>query len=162
MSLSYSSASCGVSSSVSLYQVGPSVIITPICPTMNSTCTGGAVIGIEEYTYVGTISISKCTDWILSVEECCRNNAINTINSPGSEELRIEATLNNTLYCNNSPTFSQPPVPYICANTLYCYNNGAIDSFNIDSLESILTNSISAPANWGDAGNKSKYSISVF
>ena len=59
MSLTYSSASCGVSSSVSLYQVGPAVVITPICPTMNSTCTGGSIIGIEEYTYEAIISLPK-------------------------------------------------------------------------------------------------------
>ena len=145
MTLDYSSSSCG-GSTVSLYQVGSPVLVTPICPTMNSTCTGGSVIGIEEYTYIGTISIAKCPDWTLVVCENARNSAITTINNPGIEDLCVEATINNTLFCNNSPTFSQPPVPYICANTPYCYNNGALDSDG-DSLVYSLVTPITASGN---------------
>tara|TARA_B100000902_G_scaffold392929_1_gene446197 strand:+ start:39777 stop:44912 length:5136 start_codon:yes stop_codon:yes gene_type:complete len=139
LTLNYSSITCGINSNITLNQVGGGTIITPICSTINSTCTGGNVIGIEEYTYQATISISKCPDWVLSVEECCRNNAINTINSPGLQEIKVEATLDNTQFCNNSPTFTQYPVPYICANTPYCYNNGAIDTDGDSLVYSLIT-----------------------
>ena len=139
LNLNYYSASCGVNQSITLTQTGSGTVITPICPTMNSTCTGGNVIGIEEYTYEANINIAKCPDWIFSVQECCRNNAISTINAPGTEELRIEATLNNLTLCNNSPSFTQNPVPYICANTPYCYNNGAVEPDGDSLVYSLIT-----------------------
>ena len=121
--LNYSS-SCG-SNTTSLNQVGSAVNINPACL---SFCNGGNSIGIEQYTYEGTITLSHCSNWVLSVCEAARNNAITTITNPGGQDLCVEATLNNTVYCNNSPTFSQYPTPFICAGNFYCYNNGAIET----------------------------------
>ena len=117
------SSSCG-SGSNTLYQVGSAVNINPTCL---SYCNGGNTLGIEQYTYETTITLSHCSNWMLSVCEAARNNTINTIINPGTQDLCIQATLNNTAYCNNSPTFSQYPTPFICAGNYYCYNNGAIE-----------------------------------
>ena len=121
-SLNYSS-SCG-SGSINLNMVGGAVDINPLC---SSYCNGGSAFGIEEYTYEGTVTLSHCSNWVLRVCECCRNNAINTINNPGGAQLCVEATLNNSIYYNNSPTFSEYPTPFLCAGSYFCYNNGAIE-----------------------------------
>ena len=122
LQLEYSS-SCG-SGTATLQTVGSPININPLCL---SYCNGGNSLGIEQYTYEAIISLSKCSNWSLTVCEPARNNAINTIVNPGNQDLCIEATLDNTIYCNNSPTFSQYPTPFICAGNYYCYNNGAIE-----------------------------------
>ena len=134
LSLNYSS-SCG-SGSATLSQVGPSVDINPLCA---SYCNGGSAFGIEEYTYETTVTLTHCDNWVLRVCECCRNNAITTINNPGGAELCVEATLNNTVYCNNSPTFSEYPTPFLCAGNYFCYNNGAIEIDGDSLIYSLIT-----------------------
>ncbi|MBT3417787.1 MAG: hypothetical protein HN427_03325, partial [Flavobacteriales bacterium] len=132
--LNYSS-SCG-SGSINLNMVGGAVDINPLCA---SYCNGGNAFGIEEYTYEGTITLAHCSNWVLRVCECCRNNAINTINNPGGAELCVEATLNNTVYCNNSPTFSEYPTPFVCTGNYFCYNNGAIEIDGDSLVYSLVT-----------------------
>ena len=132
--LEYSS-SCS-SGSTALTQVGSSLNINPACL---SFCNGGNSLGIEQYTYETTITLSKCSDWVLSVCEAARNNAINTINNPGNQDLCVQATLNNTVHCNNSPTFSQYPTPFICTGNYYCYNNGAIEIDGDSLVYSLIT-----------------------
>ena len=134
LQLDYSST-CG-NGSATLNQVGSAVNINPACL---SFCNGGNSIGIEQYTYEGTITLSRCSNWVLSVCETARNNAITTINNPGNQDLCVEATLNNTVYCNNSPTFSQYPTPFICAGNFYCYNNGAIEIDGDSLVYSLVT-----------------------
>ena len=134
LSLNYSS-SCG-SSSATLYQVGSAVDINPNCI---SYCNGGSGFGVEQYTYEGTITLAHCSNWVLSVCVNARNAAINTINSPGSQNLCVQATINNTTHCNNSPTFSQYPTPFVCVGGLYCYNNGAIEVDGDSLVYSLIT-----------------------
>ncbi|MDG1283999.1 MAG: hypothetical protein P8N46_05010, partial [Flavobacteriales bacterium] len=95
--------------------------------------------GIEEYIYQGTITLSHCSDWVLSVCEAARNNSIGTISNPGIEDLCVEATLNNTTFCNNSPTFTQYPTPFICVGNYYCYNNGAVEIDGDSLVYSLVT-----------------------
>ena len=132
--LDYTS-SCG-SGSAALNQIGSAVNINPACL---SFCNGGNSLGIEQYTYEATITLSHCSDWVLSVCEAARNNAINTINNPGGQDLCVQATLSNTVYCNNSPTFSQNPTPFVCAGNYYCYNNGAIETDGDSLVYSLIT-----------------------
>ena len=136
------SSSCG-SGQINLYQVGVAVDINPAC---TSYCNGGNAFGIEQYTYEGTINISKCSDWTFSVCEAARNNAISTIQAPGGQNLCVQATLDNSLNCNNSPTFSQYPTPFLCAGN-FCYNNGA-QEIDGDSLVYTLV----TPLNTGNGG----------
>ena len=109
---------------------GTGVDVTPICNTMQTTCTGGNNPGVEEYLYEGIITLpAACTDWTFSFTLCCRNNAINTIQNPGNENIYVEAKLNNTVYaCNNSPTFSNAPVSFPCVGQTSCFNHGAFDA----------------------------------
>lgn len=103
-----SSASCGASLGVTCYPIpGTGQEVTPICPSATSTCNGGVFTGIQEWVYEGIINLpSQCPDWVFSYNLCCRNAAITTIGSPGSNTFYIYATLNNTISpCNSSPTF---------------------------------------------------------
>ena len=122
VTLDYQS-SCS-NSSVNLSLTGSPVILNAQCSNL---CNGGSVIGIEEYTYEGTINLAHCSDWVLSSCVYARNNVISTISNPGRQDLCVQATLDNISDCNNSPTFTQYPTPFICANNLFCYNNGAIE-----------------------------------
>jgi hypothetical protein len=126
LDLNYSS-SCG-SGSITLNPVGGPVDINPLCA---SYCNGGNAFGIEEYTYEATVTLSHCSNWVLSVCENTRNNAINTINNPAGQLLCVEATLNNTVFCNNSPTFSQYPTPFLCVGNYF--SNTYRNNFNFIS-----------------------------
>ena len=89
--LEYQSASCGVSASINLYQLGTALDVTPICPTEVSRCQPSPTtnFGIEEYTYTGTLTLpSGCSDWVLSWGNCCRNFAITSLNAPGHLHFR--------------------------------------------------------------------------
>ncbi len=115
--------------------------ITPICPSMLSTCRGGTFTGIQEYVFKRDVILpGQCTDWTFSYNLCCRNWAITNITTPGNWQLYIYATLNNTITpCNNSPTFSNKPVPFICQGQTFCFNHGAYDVDGDSLAYSLIT-----------------------
>jgi len=129
--ISFSSAQCGVSSSITVTQVGPPEDITPTCPQQpNSACGGSGQYGVEKYTFTGILNLPPgCgNDWVLSWELCCRNGAITNLTDPLNETVYIDICLNNTLSpCNNSPFFLNNPIPFYCVNQPVNYNHGVID-----------------------------------
>ncbi len=147
------SASCDFETDISLTPVTNSdgtlaTEISPICDGQlaNSTCNGGQLQGVEQYTYTGIYTFpEKCKDWILSYSLCCRNAAIS--NSPNADnfDLYLESLLNNlNAECNNSPVFTTPPVPYICVGQPFNYNHGVFDVEG-DSLVYTLADPLNAP-----------------
>ncbi len=96
--LNYSSAQCGVSSSINLTQLGQPIDITPLCPSVQSQCNGSNQYGVQKYTYQGILNLpAGCgSDWLMTVTECCRNAAITSLTNPSNENILVEATLNNT------------------------------------------------------------------
>lgn len=131
VSVNYKSVSCGRNLNVTLNRIpGTGVEVAPICPTSATQCNGGSNPGVQEYIYQATVTLpAACTDWVFSYSLAARNNAINTINSPGSQNMYIESRIDNLNYpCNNSPTFTNKPVPFICVGQQYCFNNGATDA----------------------------------
>lgn len=128
--ISISSASCGITTSTSLSRVS-TVEVSAICPGQlgSSSCSGGNLPGIQQYTYRGNFTLpANCTDWVISYNLCCRNAAITNLQSPGSQSLYVDARLNNANgLCNNSPFFTSLPTPYLCAGQPFFYNHGAID-----------------------------------
>jgi hypothetical protein len=127
--LSISSYLCGITlPSVTMNQVpGPPGVISSSC-TGTSICNGGTEPGIEVYTYTGLVTLPQgCPDWQFTASECCRNNAISTLQNGASESLYIEAYLNNTLVNNSSPTFSNFPIVFECIGQNNYYNHGVID-----------------------------------
>ena len=126
--LSYSSASCGVSASITLNRVSVEDI-TPLCPSVTSLCSGGSGLGVEAHTYTGTLNLpTGCSDWVLSTSSCCRNNAITNLSSPGSNSIYIDAELDNTVTpCNSSPVFASDPTPFTCVGQNVVYQQLATD-----------------------------------
>ena len=141
--LNISSVDCGITFNTVLNLLpGYPIEVSPLCPSSlaSSTCRGGALPGIQQYIYEGTITMpDTCADWVISWTLCCRNPDITTLSSPGSVSMTLKSTLNNRIIpCNNSPTFSTLPIPYICVSQPYVYNHGATD-VDGDSLYYTLT-----------------------
>lgn len=142
VTINVSSATCGQDFNVNLNTVpGTGNEVTSICPSMGTTCTGGAYPGVQEYQYSGIVNLpSNCTDWTFGFSLCCRNNAISNINDPGGDNIYVDAHLDNLNYpCNNSPVFSNPPVPFICVGQTYCFNHGATDADGDSLVYSMIT-----------------------
>ncbi|MFM7218501.1 MAG: T9SS type A sorting domain-containing protein, partial [Bacteroidota bacterium] len=103
--------------------------ITPSCSTSTSTCNGGTSPGIQQYQYTALVQLSaQCPDWHMWVDDCCRNNAITTVQNAAGEGLYIEAYLDNTVYESSSPTFSNIPIVFFCIGQNNFFNHGAVDS----------------------------------
>lgn len=146
MTINYSSSQCGVSSSLTLNQVGTAQDITPACFSTTDACHGGSGIGIEKDVFQGVLTLpAGCgSDWVLSWSMCCRNAAITTLSNPSNEDFYIEARLNNTLpSCDNSPAFSNDPVGVYCNGFTQLYNQGGVDADG-DSLHYYLMPSLNA------------------
>ena len=130
--ININSASCGQSISLTVTRIpGSPTEVSPLCVTSlaNSTCNGGFLPGVEQHIYEGVVTLpAQCTDWVFSFQLAARNNAITTLNNPGSQDIYIETHLNNLdAPCNSSPRFSSIPVPFICNNQPFVYNHGATD-----------------------------------
>lgn len=130
VNIDVSSIVCNQNFTATLNQAnGTGIDVTPVCPNMVTNCSGGQYPGVQEWVYIGNITLpAACSDWVMSFTLCCRNAAISTINNPGGENIYVEANLDNDLFpCNSSPQFSNKPIPFICVNQTYCFNHGAID-----------------------------------
>lgn len=149
ISVKRQSTTCNINTSFTLNKIqNTGNEVSPICPGSSTKCTGGTLPGVQEYIYRGVVTLSACSDWTLSYSLNARNSAINTIQSPGSQNMYIEATLNNLNFpCNNSPTFTNKPVPYICVGQPYCYNNGSNDTDGDSLVYTLITPKTSATSN---------------
>lgn len=95
----------------------------------NSTCNGGSLPGIEQYTYTGTITLPPCDSWRISWTNIYRNNAIVNLTNPGTRHMYIESALNNAgAACNDSPVFTNTAIPYVCLGYPISYSYGAVDT----------------------------------
>lgn len=152
MSLQIQSASCGISTFLTLTQVaGTGQEITPVCSGVLTTCNGGAAMGFQKYSYEGTTTLASCSDWIFYILDCCRNGSITNLNNASSYGIWIQATLDNSNFAfNNSPSFASDPVLLLNAGTSQTINNGAFDTDG-DSISISL-----APA-LDNAGNPIPY-----
>lgn len=135
LNIDVNSVSCGISTTVICTPLaGTGVEVTPVCATAQSTCSGGTVMGIQEWRYSGLINLPvACSDYVFSYSLCCRNATITNLLNPNSTKFYLYATLNNTSGQNSSPTFSNAPIPFPCAGQEFCFNHGANDA-NGDSL----------------------------
>lgn len=123
--INISSNGC-TASSIMLNQVGFRILPTS-CGT-TSSCFGGTLVGAEEYIYQRLVTLDpNCTDWKFSWQLCCRNNAITTLQNPGSHNFYIEAQLETPALNNNSPEFTGLPVIYVGVGQNVIYNHGVTD-----------------------------------
>lgn len=152
VNINLSSASCGSNFNVNLPLFSGPVEVSPLCASQlsQSTCASPpctvCLPGVEQYTYQGTFTFTQsCNDWLVSFEECCRNNAITNLSAPATQSLFVSASLDNSGgLCNSSPVFTSSPVPYACADQQFCYNHGAFDPDG-DSLSYALVAPLDGP-----------------
>ena len=104
--------------------------VSQLCPEeiVNSTCNGGSLPGIEQWTFTGIVTLPPCDTWTMGWSSCCRNAAVLNIVGPDLAETYIEATLNSATYpCDDSPVFNNQPIPYVCAGQQVLYSFGVSD-----------------------------------
>ncbi|MBP6574385.1 MAG: gliding motility-associated C-terminal domain-containing protein [Flavobacteriales bacterium] len=104
--------------------------VSQLCPEeiANSTCNGGTLPGIEQWTYTGIVTLPPCDSWTASWTSCCRNVAVLNIDNPGNADTYLEGTLNNADFpCDNSPVFNNQPIPYVCLGQQVLYSFGVSD-----------------------------------
>ncbi|MFN0204583.1 MAG: hypothetical protein ACKVTZ_23910, partial [Bacteroidia bacterium] len=136
--ISIKSASCNISTSISVTrQLDQEVSAVCAAQLNNTTCGNGnnSLPGVTRYIYSGNYTLPQnCSDWVFSFQSGNRNNSISTILNPGQDSIYVEAKLNSIAAPgNSSPTFSSLPVPYFCPSQAVSYNHGASD-LNGDSL----------------------------
>jgi hypothetical protein len=136
--LNINSVSCNISTTVTLeLLVNPPQIISPLCSSQPNPCTNPSVgiTGIERYIYshVANSVISDppvvlvaCSDWVFSINSCCRTNQITT--GSNNSSFKILTTLNNIVApCNNSPWFDFETPFYACLGDTSVYSLGTIE-----------------------------------
>lgn len=141
--VTYSSATCNTSGSITVSRLS-SGILPLLCGSAANACTGNGPYGVEEYIYSGILNLPagcQAGDWILNWNNCCRNDAITTLNGGSSQNMSLNALLknNNGIGCNSSPQFTVPPALIVCPNKPVEYNHGVFDSDG-DSLYFSLVN----------------------
>lgn len=142
-------SSCGGSTSATLVLQNGSTgtEVSQLCATSisNSTCNGGSLPGMQQYTYTGIVVLSPpCNVWTMSWSSCCRNTTVNLVGQPGTY---IEATMNSgSDTCNNSPVFNAQPIPYVCINQVVNYNFGVTEPDG-DSIVYSFVNPLTAANN---------------
>ncbi|BDS09469.1 T9SS type A sorting domain-containing protein [Aureispira anguillae] len=136
----YQSDDCGSTVSYTMSQVSFQEI-TPVCANVTGTACngGGGTYGIEEFVYQTTVTLDpNCTNVNFFWSLCCRNNAINTLSSPGSESMYIHTSIPDVNVCNISPTFLNNPTPFVCVGQPVNYNHGAVDTDGDDLIFSLI------------------------
>jgi hypothetical protein len=118
------SSSCGVQFALSSVPLVSVQDVSLVCPDQagNTTCDGGALLGLQLYTYRTNVILSPCTEWTISWNTCCRNPSVNLQLEQGTY---IEARLNNLNgACNASPTFPDVRPPFACVDQPTSYDLG--------------------------------------
>lgn len=135
--LNFCSVSCGKTGTVILDSlIGTGKEIFPLCSYPGSICKGGVEVGYKKHEYIGHVTLPRaCSDWMFTMNICCRSALINTIESPGTEGSVIMLKVDNLNYPNNnSPVFKGEPIVFACINELHEYDQSAIDADG-DSLD---------------------------
>jgi hypothetical protein len=118
---------CGVVFSVNNLPVTLAEEVSQLCPTAfpNSTCSGGAFLGLRHYRFQTTVFLSPCNDWSVSWGICCRNTTENLFGTPG---MYLGTTVNNLFgVCDRSPAITDNSNPVVCVNDAVQYNPGIHD-----------------------------------
>jgi len=138
---------CG-NTSMTVTHNGPTEI-SQLCGAQlpSSTCNGGPLPGIQQFTYTGVITLAPCNSWTISYTNIYRNNAIINLQNPGTQRTHINAIVNTLVNpCNDSPQFSNTAIPYVCLGYPITYSFGAWDPEG-DSLSYELINAMGLNGN---------------
>ena len=132
--LDFTSPTCGTFSATLDLLSGYPVDITTNCASVPSACGGGGgTYGVHEYVYKKSITIPCAGDYVVSFNNCCRNNALTTLN-PASQAFYVQTIIPNSLpICNQSPAFLNSPIVSHCIGQPVNYSHGILN-FDNDSL----------------------------
>lgn len=137
-------------STITLYQQGPGIEVSPVCPDEinNTKCKSMSktLPGVMKYVYSNTVDIIVKSDKLKFTftgemgtgTSAGRSSAITNITGSGVSLMYLEAKLNNLDGPNSSPKYNSIPTPYFCINKPQLYNQAAADADN-DSLYFSLT-----------------------
>lgn len=131
--------------------------VVQLCRSQTSKCSncgtrtpGTFSLGMEVYTFTGTINLSSvtpstCCKIILGWKDCCRNPSnINLINATNLY-YNLSCTINRcNSVCNSSPSFTNPPIVVLSSGQAVNYNVGAVDPDG-DSLSYAFGSSLVDP-----------------
>jgi gliding motility-associated-like protein len=108
--------------------------VTPVCPSITTGCQTTAnpdVPGVVAVRYVRDYNFCNvnCDSMVVQWDDCCRNNTINSMTSPGSQSIWVENLVIDFVNapCNSSPQFTELPVPYLCSGQSFTFNQGVFD-----------------------------------
>lgn len=104
--------------------------------------------GVEEYTYIDTITFPNNGTYDMWFEDCCRNGAILNCAAPLAESFH----LNNVLLAdptNSSPVFLNPPITLAQLNVPFNYNPMPFDADGDSIVWSVDTPLTAASATYG-------------
>lgn len=111
---------------------------TVYCSSLQNSCNGGALPGIEWILYIDTVEITPCSDWFFSYDICCRATSQNITNSY-NENFYLESKLDNSNQTNSSPIFNQSLNLVAEVNEPFCVNNNAFDTDGDSLVYSVIT-----------------------
>jgi len=119
--------------------------VSQVCVGQLTTCNGGFLPGTWQYVFRGIVTLTPCSDWIMSWNNGTRNPDITNLVAPANRNLFIVTTLNNIAApFNNSPQYFNPPTPYLCVSNLAILSHGATDADG-DSLYYSLAQPLTTP-----------------
>lgn len=126
--------------SASLIQTGGPTNTSMSCSTVQTTCNGGSLLGVEAVTYKTTVTLPP-GKWRISYTTCCRNPN-STMNAPTSNSFYVYTLLNNTIaQPNQLPVFKQHP-RFIASTGFPGIMNYTVSDFDGDSIAYKLTDAL--------------------
>jgi hypothetical protein len=137
VTLNLQAPGCNSGRSVTLSIMSNSRFGDPYCPAVGNGCTSNGPRNHEEVGFTGVVTFSAaeqaCPDWLLSVTEPNRQQAMNLASS-SNYDVYTEAYL-NLAAGNNSAVFNQvaPARPLICVNEEIMLNF-AVSESDCDSV----------------------------
>jgi len=110
------------------------------CQASNCGSGSNAFPGIQEIVFEGTVTLPDCNDYTFSYAENARSASIETILTPGTEDIYVEAFLNSVAApCNSSPQFDLPARGIICLGQNNVMIHTATDFDGDDLVYSLYT-----------------------
>ncbi|MBK9289377.1 MAG: hypothetical protein IPN38_17280 [Flavobacteriales bacterium] len=94
----------------------------------NSSCNGGNLPGIQQYTYTTVVTLPPCDFWTISWSLSNRNGAIANLQTPKPDTDMCRPPEHTVDACDDSPQFTGIASPFVCLNYPVTYSLGAYDT----------------------------------
>lgn len=118
----------------------------PRCEIINTNCASASAASLpafKKWVYTGTAQLpEKCSDWKISVSDCCRSALITSISQPEQSAIYSEALINN-FFEVSSPVFTRQPDFYLSAGQSQRLSQPVSDDFADSTVISAVAPSLS-------------------